>query len=227
MNISIISFIRNEEKMLPYFIEYYKKLTNNIIFYDNCSTDNSIEIINKYKCKVIQLNNIDKNYKEDFINNEIIKSNNKDTIFIILDCDEIIYHRYLYRLLYLFNKSNKKVIMTEGYNMILDGDFKSNNILDIKYGIRSVNHDKYCIIKTSSDNDFIVSGDLLKINNTEIVYNNYMPKMLHYKYIGGLDEILNKHQLYMNDDYMKNNIYNEHNTKLLYMYTLQNATKII
>ena len=48
MNIKVIAICFNEEKILPYFLAHYERFADQIIVYDNCSTDQSPQIIKSH-----------------------------------------------------------------------------------------------------------------------------------------------------------------------------------
>lgn len=75
--ITVISHIFNEEYLLPFWLEHHCTIFDHGIIIDYCSTDKSIEIINKYcpSWEVIKTKNINKdgtpNFKADYVDAEV------------------------------------------------------------------------------------------------------------------------------------------------------------
>lgn len=116
----IIAF--NEEKILPFILDYYSIICEKIYIYDNMSTDSSDEIYKKYeKVTVIKCNS--DNTFNDFINKEI-KSNcykqfSQDADWVIVcDCDEILYHPNLINMLKYYKKIGVDVPQIDGRDMV-------------------------------------------------------------------------------------------------------------
>ena len=75
--ITVISHIFNEEYLLPFWLEHHMTIFDHGIIIDYCSTDKSIEIINKFcpSWEVIKTKNINKdgtpNFKADYVDLEV------------------------------------------------------------------------------------------------------------------------------------------------------------
>jgi hypothetical protein len=75
--ITVISHIFNEEYLLPFWLEHHRTIFDHGIIIDYCSTDKSIEIINKFcpTWEVIKTKNINKdgtpNFKADYVDAEV------------------------------------------------------------------------------------------------------------------------------------------------------------
>lgn len=153
--IVLITFAWNESQILPMFLEYYGKQVDKIIYYDNYSTDDSLEIIEKwnmYNTNIVQVKMFD-------TNNEIrddLLTENKNTIWkeyineydwvIICDVDEFLVPSQKY-------KSNIKNLICEQNNNLIGGIGSVGfqminpryNYVDIKKGTRSIKFDKTCL----------------------------------------------------------------------------------
>ena len=95
MKIAVYTITYNEEDILPFFIEYYSKFADDIIIYDNNSTDNTVQIAKQYS-KVSKIINVDTNDRLDDnmyieIRNSCWKDSDYDYV-ILVDADEFIYH---------------------------------------------------------------------------------------------------------------------------------------
>lgn len=93
---------RNEEKIIPYFIQHYAGMVDEIILIDNQSTDNTAQIA-KDMCKSLNQKLI---YKElpsegfsDLMKLQLFRSIQKNILktdsdwYILVDSDEFIYHK--------------------------------------------------------------------------------------------------------------------------------------
>ena len=66
--ITLISHIFNEEYLLPFWLEHHSQIFDHGIIIDYCSTDRSVEIINKIcpKWKVVKTKNLNQNGTPNF-----------------------------------------------------------------------------------------------------------------------------------------------------------------
>jgi len=200
LRIRLLSVCKNEEKMLPYFLNYYCKFCEEIIIYDNGSTDESINIINSFpKTKVI---NYDTNNKLDDIKiTEILNNNYKEESEnydwqIICSIDEFIYHQKLIKKLIKYKKEGITIPKITGYQMY-SNFFPTENIQIyniIKKGFRDNNLDKNAIFNPQKVQiNYEVgchicnpAGDIKYSKNNEF-------KLLHYRFIS-YDYLQNKNK---------------------------------
>lgn len=191
----------NEERILPFTLDYYSKFCERIFVYDNMSTDSSYEIYSKYKkVTVIKWDSGDRindlRYKEIKSNAyKISREFNVDWV-VVCDCDEILYHPNLIEKLEELKKRNIDMPLIDGHDMVSE-DFPNydgrliteivregsdvyqpmcKNILfnpqkEVSYGFGA--HTSSCI-------------DCVKTERPEL-------KLLHYKFLG-LDYITNRYR---------------------------------
>jgi len=183
----------NEEKLLPFTLDYYSTFCEKIFIYDNLSTDSSDEIYKKYD-KVI----VSKFQSEDS-QNEIIQKNiksneyrkysrNSDVDWVItIDCDEFIYHPNLIEKLKEYKENGITVIQTSGHEMvsktfpIYDGELLPNKI---KIGSEKMPMlSKSIIFNPKIDINFDTGAHKFISNKTILSPNNDI-KILHYKCLG-------------------------------------------
>ena len=122
MNIHAHIIAWNEERILPFVLDYYSRICSKIFIYDNMSTDSSDEIYRRYdKVEVIKWESEDS--MNDDMNRKIKslgyrnRSRNQNVDWVITcDCDEILYHPNLIeklqeykKLFYLNNKESCKI----------------------------------------------------------------------------------------------------------------------
>jgi hypothetical protein len=203
LNITLYTICYNEEIIIPFFIEHYKKFVNKIVVYDNYSTDNSRKILSSYT----DINIIIKDYdsqnqiRDDLyleIKNNCWKEDNSDFV-IICDMDEFIYSE---NLIDFFNlNSNYDAFIPYGYEMVSDvlPDVKNLNIFSqIGYGVPFTNYSKLCIFKPNKVKEINYEAgchynDIIPKNL--LIYNQTDLKLLHYKHLN-LNYVINKHLNY-------------------------------
>ena len=104
--IAIIILTFNSEKIIKSTVLAAKKISNNIIVLDSYSTDKTIKILKKLKCKI---------YKKEFINysdqrNYIIKKCNKHYEWQLhLDSDEILSERLINNIKITLMKNDRNI----------------------------------------------------------------------------------------------------------------------
>jgi len=140
--ITIYIVAYNEEIILPFTIDHYKKRfpNCNIIVYDNMSTDKTPEIAIKNGAKVLQFdtNNQINDLKYLEIKNNCWKNSDNNWV-IVCDVDELLDINQEQ----LIKEANNgvSIIKSCGYNMV---NFNDNlDIKSIKYGKRAPQYDKY------------------------------------------------------------------------------------
>lgn len=194
MKIHVYIITWNEEKILPFTLDYYSSFAEKIFVFDNMSSDGSDEIYKKYdKVEVIKWGDLEKGHN-DFSNKEIkskeyrVRSRGIGVDWVItVDCDEIIYHENLLQVLSDYKKNSIDVPKIAGHDMfsdefpIYDGELITNKI---KFG--SDIYEPMCkhvVFNPEIDIDFGFGAhhfhcEKCKISDTAEI------KLLHYKFIG-------------------------------------------
>ncbi len=202
MKIVVITFTRNAEKMLPFFIDHYRKFCDEIIIYDNMSTDGTCEIANKCMCKIYQYNLC----KESGIlygtqmKNTVWKSYKDFDWTIIVDLDEFIYHKSIKNYLESMKKLSKTLLIPTGYSMY-SPVFPNANIPiieQIKVGMRNSQYlDKPCIFDPKLIEEMNFSPGAHKASPKGIVNidHNEELKLLHYKFIYEFEYLENMYKI--------------------------------
>ena len=180
----------NEEKILPFILDYYSNLCEKIFIYDNMSTDNSDEIYSKYpKVFVIKWDSKSEINEINYVN---IKSNgykqvSRDADWVIVcDCDEILYHPRLLDKLQYYKDNGVTVPKVNGHDMVSEffPVYDGEPITDkIKTG--SEVYPPFCkniIFNPKLDVQYGIGGHSFQCNNA--VYSNSPElKLLHYKFL--------------------------------------------
>jgi glycosyltransferase involved in cell wall biosynthesis len=180
----------NDSYYLPFLAKHYA-FCERITMFDNYSTDNSVELAKslgfevKYFGKQGELN--DQHYL-DVKNNCWKESRGHADYVIVCDADEFLFGDY--------NNVTCSLPMSDGYNMI-SNSLPKQNITEINTGTFDVNYGKqimFCPNRIYEIN--YVHGCHVNKAVGDITSHNTM-KMLHYRMIGGVYRIINRHRVYL------------------------------
>jgi hypothetical protein len=183
----------NEEKILPFTLDYYSNICEKIFIYDNMSTDSSDEIYTKYpKVEVIKWDSGNEIHELNYtkIKSEEYKKRSRgqgvDWV-IVCDCDEFLYHKNLMEKLKEYKKDGVDVPLIDGHDMVseefpnYDGDLITNKI---KNG--SQTYEPMCkniIFNPDLDVQYGIGGHSFQATNVNYSKDREL-KLLHYKFLG-------------------------------------------
>lgn len=188
--VSIIIPVKNEEGFILKCINSFKKSNydnREIIVVNDCSTDNTLNVINDIKG--IKILNLSKNIGKKRAIAEGIKSADGD-VLVLSDSDSIVYSDAINRIVYIFD-SNKNIGGVSGHVSVYNID---DNILT---KIQSSWYEGQFRIRKAAESVFgavsCISGPLSAVRR-EAVYN-YIPawtedKFLGIEYKGATDRML-------------------------------------
>jgi glycosyltransferase involved in cell wall biosynthesis len=188
MRIVVITLTRNEQISISFFIRHYQQIADHIIVYDSLSVDNTLRIVQEMslRCCTTEvrdgyappLNDVD----AIAIKNTAYKSITADW-FIVVDCDELIYHSDLRGYLERCDEAGVTMPKVLGYQMLGDAIPTSGLLTDhIKHGVRDPMWDKLAVFKPSVDIRYDPGAhtanpiDAMTSQDAEI-------KLLHYKWL--------------------------------------------
>lgn len=199
VTVDVFTLGYNEECILPHFINHYKQFCRNITFYNNCSTDNSVDI-----CKSMGVNVIDTNLNElNDVANIAIKNNsyqksNADFV-IVVDTDELVYHPNIIKLLKYYKKNNITLPKVRGYTMASEKGYPKNDELlinHVKTGIIAPNYAKRCIFNPKLSIAWTPGQHgISKLNGLIVESEQQDISILHYKFLS-LEEQQKKAKAY-------------------------------
>lgn len=182
----------NEEKILPFTLDYYSNLCDKIYIYDNMSTDSSDEIYAKYpKVIVVKWDSNNEINEFNYINikNNGYKKSREDGVdwVIVCDTDEFLYHPRLLDKLQYYKDNGITVPKINGHDMVSEmfPEYDGNPITNkIKTG--SEVYPPFCkniIFNPKLDVSFGVGAHSFQAKGA--VYSNSPElKLLHYKFLG-------------------------------------------
>jgi hypothetical protein len=231
----------NEEKILPFTLDYYSQFCEKIFVYDNMSTDSSDEIYKRYSnVEVIKWSSNDQINEMNYLNiknNEYKKNSRNNNIdwVIVCDCDEFLYHPNLVELLIDYKSKGVTVPKICGHNMVsenfpkYDGELITNKI---KFG--SDRHQPMCkniIFNPELEVNYGVGAHSFSSKNGVFSENEDL-KLLHYKFLGkeyvfNRSKVLNGRLSDFNKLYGYGTHYTDNKTSTNYKHLIKNKIKII
>lgn len=195
MNKIHVYFINyNDSFYIPFFHKHYSKFCEKIIMYDQRSTDNSREIAQSLGIEVRLFGNNelnDQNYLN--VKNNCWKECRGKAIdyVIVVDVDEFVNVNYHITDPFPF---------VQGYNMISES-LPVNDIFEVRTGEQSESYSKQAIFNPDfveeinyvhgchKNNAVIPKADTKEIN---------IVSLYHFRMIGGVDRIIERHAMYRN-----------------------------
>jgi hypothetical protein len=190
--ILVISPIKNEIDILPFFLDYYLNFlkVDKIIFVDGGSDDGSVGLINSYGNKTEVINRDHGQYNEYLLmaeRNTLWKSYKHDYDWIIVcDADEFLYHPNFRELLKNYSNLGITIPNIKGYDM-MSQEFPifqpSRYITEIiTKGIRHEGLDKKIVFNPKKVNMAYSFGSHYCFPEGEVIYNTKSDIiLLHYK----------------------------------------------
>ena len=183
----------NEEKILPYTLDYYSTFCEKIFIYDNMSDDNSDEIYKRYpKVEVIKW---DSNNEINEINYIKLKtqsykdrSRNQNVDWVIVcDCDEFLYHPNLIELLEEYKNKGITVPKVCGHDMVSEifPEYDGKLLVD-KVKVGSERYQPMCkniIFNPDLDVNYGIGAHSFNCPNA-VFSDEEDLKLLHYKFLG-------------------------------------------
>lgn len=139
----------NEEKILPFVLDYYAPICEKIVIMDNESDDNSPSLIKSYPNAEVRTYSSKGEIRDDIyleIKNNVWKeSKGKADWVIVCDIDEILYHPQLMAKLDQLKNEGISIIRPHGFDMYSES-YPKKSLLEITKGIKDNRHLGKCII---------------------------------------------------------------------------------
>jgi hypothetical protein len=197
----------NEEKILPFMLDYYDQFVDAFYIYDNYSTDNSNKILSKRSnVEVIQFqteNTFNDIIHTDIKNNCWKQSRGKADFVIVCDVDEFLYHPQINDFLKRSIKERMSFFIPTGYNMYSNyfPEYQSEKLIvdSIKNGVfdkdfcKSILFDPHRIVEINytAGAHFCYPWGIVRTKEDNALF------LLHYKNLG-VEYVLNRCNMYRN-----------------------------
>jgi glycosyltransferase involved in cell wall biosynthesis len=195
MKIKVVTVCKDEERIMPFFINHYEPWVDEILIIDGHSSDRSVEIaldLGKGKTKIQTWSKDTGQYVDDVLLGEIRNSAWKDGAenfdwMIVCDNDELLYHPKIYDILLQFKAQRVTYPNVVGYDMAsLDfPDPKFPITRQVKRGKRSIAYTKNVIFNPQKITDMRWSAGSHDASPVgEVIPSKYgedVLKLLHYR----------------------------------------------
>jgi len=217
----------NEEKILPFTLDYYSNICDKIYIYDNMSTDSSDEIYKRYpKVTVIKWNSNNEINERNYLNiknngYKLSREDNADWV-IVCDTDEFLYHPRLLEKLEYYKNEGITVPKIDGHDMVSESFPEyDGELITKKIKTGSEVYPPFCkniVFNPKIDAKFGIGGHSFQSNNT---INSSSPelKLLHYKFLGvEYVENIYKSRMERLSEFNKQHKFGEHYLNVPYDY---------
>lgn len=191
MKITLYFINWNDSFYLPFIKEHYGKFCRRIVMYDNYSTDGSEDLAKRLGFEVRlfgQRGQLNDQHYLDVKNHCWKESRGKADYVIVCDADEFLLQPEFYPI-------TGSMPRVTGYNMVSDG-LPLQSILEIKTGHKSEQYSKQAIFDPNKliEIDY-VHGCHLHHAKGELTLGTPLT-LLHYRMIGGVNRLLERHTIY-------------------------------
>lgn len=180
----------NDSFYLPFLARHYS-YCNKVVMYDNYSTDNSADIAKqlgfevRYFGKRGELN--DQHYLD--IKNHCWKESRGHADYVIVcDADEFLHAD--------INSLTSSIPASDGFNMISES-LPVQDVLEIKTGTPDPSYGKQIIFDPNRIQEINYVHGCHVNHAVGIITSHDRIKMLHYRMIGGVYRIINRHRVYL------------------------------
>jgi hypothetical protein len=191
----------NEEKILPFVLDYYSEFCEKIVIMDNESDDNSHSIIGLFPNATFRTYTTNGKIRDDIyldIKNNIWKeSRGKADWVIVCDTDEILFHPSLIEKLDELKCQGVSIIRPFGFDMY-SKSFPTESLLEIKNGISDNRHLRKCIIFNPNmieEINYKAGCHKCYPKGKVKYYQKADFKLLHYKNLG-LEYVINRYEIF-------------------------------
>ena len=190
MKIHLYCILRNEIKILPYFLRHYQQFVSRFHVFDDKSDDGTLELLEKYSNILVlptEISGLDDKYFRRVHQTEYTKRSRGlcDFVFAV-DADEFVYHPDLINVLQKCKNEGYQIIRPEGYVMISkEFPHTDGQICDeIKTGLKDVWYNKPIIFDPLIDIQWDLGRHGLKPMEGIRICEDSGIKLLHYRYLG-------------------------------------------
>ncbi len=188
----------NREDTIHLSIKYYQQFCSRIVIFDNYSTDLTRDIALELGCDVRLFGTKGVLNDQDYldIKNHAWKSSQADWV-IVCDDDEILYHPDLEFHLNLAKERGHTIFKTQGYSMYAEL-VPRGRWLEVTAGTEDDNYSKTVIFnpKAIKEINYIYGCHQTKKQEGFLSVHPETLMLLHYKYVGGVERLINRHHEY-------------------------------
>jgi hypothetical protein len=186
MKIHVYSVMRNEEKMLPFFLRHYCEYAEKIFIYDDRSDDKTREIASECESVVLretEYTGFDDAKQSNLYSTEYRKDRTADWIMCV-DCDEFVYHKYLFTALDQALMQQRPILAPHGYEMVHESfpvGYGGQLYDVVRNGFHEPWYSKPCVFRSNIDINY-TAGRHESTNGP--AWQTDGLKLLHFRYFG-------------------------------------------
>lgn len=187
----------NREDTIHLTIKHYQKFCDKVFIYDNFSTDRTREIAESLGA-IVNLFGVagsldDGEYIR--LKNKCWKGSIADWV-IIVDDDEILYNEDLKFILNKGRVTGATIFKPQGIS-IHSNEMPKEDWLEIRQGRKDGNYSKLCVFNPAAIQEInYVYGCHNANPKGNVVYDKDQLYLLHYRSVGGVERLINRHAQY-------------------------------
>lgn len=180
----------NEQTILPFFLKHYLSFCDEIVVYDNSSTDNSVKVVNSFdNTRVVKYNTGE--IRDDILlimkNNIWKEARGRFDFVIVVDTDEFLYYPNLKDLLPWCKKKGKTVLKPKGFNMVSEKLADSDKMLyeQVRTGVPEWHYNKCVAFDPNKirEINYTVGAHKAVPRGKVRYFRSPDLKLLHYRYL--------------------------------------------
>lgn len=188
MKITLYFIGWNDAYYLPFIKKHYGQFCQRIVYYDNHSSDNSVELAESFGFEVRNFGTIGQLNDEDYLtvkNNCWKEERGKSDYVIVCDSDEFL----------VIDKLEGTLPVVKGYNMISD-KLPVNEIFEANTGAANENYSKQVIFNPEHIEEINFVHGCHKNNAKGLLTTNGHCRLFHFRQIGGVQRLIDRHSDY-------------------------------
>lgn len=189
MKITLYFINWNDSFYLPFIKKHYGSFCQKIVMYDQYSTDGSAEMGKHLGFEVRNfgsMSQLNDQWYLDVKNNCWKEERDKSDYVIVCDADEFV-------LPDILKGTAPKV---RGYNMISDDIPSGTDIFEIKTGAPSESYSKQAIFSPTHIEEINFRHGCHQNGMTGLIKDDGFCRLLHYRQIGGVERLIERHKQY-------------------------------
>ncbi len=185
------------EETVALTVKHYKQFCDTVIYYDNYSTDKSVDVAAHAGaiCTQFGIRGVLDDGEYTKLKNTCWKGSDFDYV-IVCDDDEILYHPDLATILSQEKAIGTTIFKTYGYG-IYSNDVPRESWLEQTSGVPDGNYSKTVIFdpKAITDIGFVYGSHVSKPAG-RIQWSHTILPVLHYHNVGGIERVIKRHKMY-------------------------------
>jgi hypothetical protein len=192
--IDVYCVMRNEIKILPYFLRHYENIAQRIFVWDDHSDDGTFELLQEHR-KVTLLpfpEDAQRGMADPYWIKELwprYKELSRGCVdwVIIVDADELVYHPQFFTALRDYKEKGFNTFVCHSYIMVSRSFLSTTGQAydEVKHGLRDGRCDKWVLFSPDVDMEFMVGRNRRPLKyDGAVICRDPSFKLLHYRNLG-------------------------------------------